>query len=182
MADRAHVASIEAIEAFRAALLVYLKKARSLVDESCDEVLGTRVWLQSDRRLHWENELRRRAKLLDQARQALLSANLAALRDSSVSERAALSRAQRDLEEAESKLKQVRRWSREFEDRAGPLVRQLESLRTLLSGDMPKAVAGLAQVVRTLDAYAAVAPPGAAAARDPAATPPPDDGPGKEGA
>ena len=41
------------------------------------------------------------------------------------------------------------------------MVKQFENLRTLLANDLPKAVAYLSQVVRTLDAYANVAPPSA---------------------
>jgi hypothetical protein len=164
MAERAHVASIEGIEAFRATLIVYLTKARALVDESCDDVLRTRSWLQSDRRIHWENELRRRTKLLEQARQALFSAGMSSLREPAAAERGALARAQRDVEEATAKLKRVRHWSREIDDRMSPLVKQLESLGTLLSSDMLKGAAYLAQAIRTLDAYAGMASPGAAAA------------------
>ena len=86
-----------------------------------------------------------------------------------------MQRAKRALNEAEEKLRIVKKWSMEFEHRADPLVKQLESLRTMLGNTMPKAASHLAQVVKTLDAYAGVAPPVAAppasepnAANDPA--------------
>jgi hypothetical protein len=54
----------------------------------------------------------------------------------------------------------VKRWPLEFDHRVQPLVTELEGLRTMMANDMPKAAAHLAQVIKTLDAYANVKPPG----------------------
>jgi hypothetical protein len=153
----AHVTSTDAIESFRAALIVYLSKVRPLLEDACDEVIRTRQWLQQDRRVHWENQLRRRTRELENAQQALYSARLANLRDETTAEQTALLRAKRAVAEAEEKLKLVKRWTMEFDQRAGPLVKQLEQLRTMLSNDMPKAAAHLSQVLKTLAAYVNVA-------------------------
>ena len=162
MADQANVTSIEAIDLFRASLLVYVSKVKPLVEDACDEVSRTRQWLQSEQRMNCENLLRRRTKEFEAAQQALFSAGVANLRDPGMAERAALQRAKRALTEAEDQLKRVKRWGLEFDNSAGPMVKQFENLRTLLANDLPKAVAYLSQVVRTLDAYANVAPPSAA--------------------
>ena len=184
MSDRAHVTSVEAIEAFRANLLVYATKARPVLEEACDEVSRTRQWLETDRRLHWENQVRRRLKDLEQAQQALFSAGLANLREATSAEKAAVQRARRALADAEAKLKLVKRWNLEFDNRVEPLVKQLDHLRTVLANAMPKAAAFLAQVIKTLDAYAGVAPlatspavPGAGPATAPEV---PDTEPAKE--
>jgi hypothetical protein len=152
----AHVTSTDAIESFRAALIVYLSKSRPILEDACDEVIRTRQWLQHDRRVHWENQLRRRTRELENAQQALYSARLANLRDETTAEQTAVLRAKRAVTEAEEKLKLVKRWTMEFDQRAGPLVKQLEQLRTMLSNDMPKAAAHLSQVLKTLEAYANV--------------------------
>jgi hypothetical protein len=70
-------------------------------------------------------------------------------------------RARRALEDAEAKLKLVKQWSRDFDNRADPLTRQLESLQTVLCQDMVQAVVWLAQVIRALQAYAEVGQPAA---------------------
>ena len=163
MAERAHVTSIEAIEAFRASLIVYLSRTRPVLDDAWDEVIRLRQWLQNDRRLHWENQIRRGTKQLEEAQQALFSANLANLREPTAQERIAVVRAKRALEQAQEKLKQVKRWTREFDSRVEPMAKPFEHLRTLLANDLPKAATQLAQVVKTLDAYAAVRPATAAA-------------------
>jgi hypothetical protein len=159
----AHVTSTDAIASFRATLIVYLSKARPILEDGCDEVARTRQWLQHDRRMHWENQLRRRTRELENAQQALYSARLANLREPTQAEQSAVQRAKRALTEAEEKLKLIKRWSLEFDQRVGPLVKQLEQLRTLLANDLPKGVAHLAQVVKVLEEYANVARPSPAA-------------------
>lgn len=158
MPEKAQVTSIEALESFRAGLIVYLSKMRPVLEDACDDVFRTRVWLQHDQRLHWEHEVRRRGKKLEEAEQALFSARLGNLREPTMAEHAAVQRAKRALTEAEEKLKRVKRWSTEFDHRVEPLVKQLEHLRTLLASDMPKAVAHLAQIIKLLDEYAGISP------------------------
>lgn len=159
MSQRAHVTSTDAIEAFRARLIVYLTKVRPLVEDACDDVFRTREWLEHDRRLHWENQVRRRTRELESARQALHTVRLANLRETSAAEQAAVQRARRALSEAEEKLRLVKRWTMDFDHRVGPLVKQLEQLRTMLSNDAPKAAAYLAEVLQRLADYSGVAAP-----------------------
>jgi len=174
MPDQAHVTSSEAIEFFRATLLTYAAKMRPLLEDACDEVFRTREWLQNDRRLHWEGQLRRRARTLEEAQQALFSARLSNLRDARASEHMAVERAKRGFVEAEEKLKLVKRWAREFDQRAQVLVKELEHVRSLLANEIPKAAVHLAQIVRRIEAYAGVAKPSSAIAgpaSDPGAAP-----------
>jgi hypothetical protein len=105
---------------------------------------------------------------LDEAQQALFSSKLSSFRETSAAEQMAVQRTKRAVEEAERKLRVLKQWSRVFDNRVDPLVKQMEKLHTVLAHDMVQAVAYLAQAVNTLDAYAEVAPP----ASVPAATPP----------
>lgn len=158
----AHVTSTEAIESFRTHLINYLAKTRPVLEDACDEVVRTRVWLQQDRRIHWENQLRKRTRDLENANQALYSARISNLREVTTAEQNAVLRAKRSLTEAEEKLRKIKRWMIEFDHLAGPMVKQLEQLRTMLGNDMPKAALHLAQILKSLDAYANVAPTAAA--------------------
>src|SRR4051812_29250385 len=167
MAERANVSSVDSIEAFRTALIGYLAKTRPILEDASDEVSRTRQWLQTDRRMHWEGQLRRRAKVLQEAEQAVFSARLSNLRETTSAELAAVQRAKRAVQEAEEKLRLIKRWNLEFDHRVDPLVKQLESLRTMLGNVMPRAVAHLGQMVQTLDAYSGVAAPVADAAVPP---------------
>jgi len=162
MAEKAHVTSSEAIELFRASLIAYVGKTRPILEDGADEVSRTRQWLQNDRRIHWENQLRRRTKALEEAQQALFSSRLSNLRETTSAEQQAVARAKRAVAEAEEKLKVVKRWTRDFDNHVDPLVKQLEGLRTMLANTMPKAAAYLAQTIKAIDAYVGVAPAGVA--------------------
>ncbi|SRR5712691_11790706 len=164
MAQRAQVTSVEALEDFRATLIVYLSKARPTLEEVSADVLRTRLWLENEQRTHWEIEVRRRHKELERAQQELFSARLSNLRKETAAEVMAVHRARRSLDEAQTKLLTLKRWLREFDAASQPLVKQMEKLHTVLANDMVKAVAYLGQAVNTLDAYANVAPPSLATA------------------
>jgi hypothetical protein len=68
----------------------------------------------------------------------------------------AVQRADRAVRECEAKLKMVRKWSRELENRTGPLIKQIEQLQTYLATDMTQGVAYLDRVMEALEAYASV--------------------------
>ncbi|MGO9446621.1 MAG: hypothetical protein ACLPXB_17885, partial [Thiobacillaceae bacterium] len=74
MAERAQVTSVEAVESFRASLIVFLKSARATLEEECDEILRARAWVAEDRRPHWQNEMRIRGRKVEEARAELFSA------------------------------------------------------------------------------------------------------------
>lgn len=158
MPTRANVSSVDALESFRASLIVYMTKARPTVEEVSNILLRTRVWLENDARVYWENQVRKRGKILEDAKQELFSAEIANLRDASSAERLAVNRAKRAFDEAEAKLRTVKKWNRDFSSRVEPLGRELDKLHTVLSNEIPAAIAYLGEVVKTLNDYAGVAP------------------------
>lgn len=157
----ANITSVEALDAFRAALVLYLNKARPTLDEVNSEVVRLRQWLESDRRMYWEKQVRRCTLKLEEAKQAVFSAELSNLRQSTAAERTAVTKAQRDLAEAETRLASVKKWVNDFESRVAPLAKQLERLQSFLSVGLPQAHAHLAQSIRALEAYANISVPGA---------------------
>ena len=164
MPDRAHVTSVDALESFRSALIIYLSKARPTLEEVSAVVQRTRGWLEGEKRTYWENEFRRRSRALEEAQAAMFSSRISNLREVSAAEQMAVRRAKRDLDEAEAKLRVVKQWNRVFDNRVDPLVKQMEKLHTVLAHDMVRAVAYLTQAISTLDAYAEVTPPPATGA------------------
>jgi hypothetical protein len=157
MANQAKVSSIDALELFRANLIVFRTKARRALDMVFDEVRRTQVWLQNDRRMHWEGEIRRRRKLFEQAEADLYSARLTGMQESAAVKRAAVHKARRALDEAGEKLKQVKKWTQRFGGMADQLLKRLEPLRQIVEHDMPDGIAFLSQAQRTLEAYTDVA-------------------------
>ncbi len=156
MPIRANVTSVEALESFRTNLIIYLSKARPTLEEVSDNVIRTRVWLETDRRIFWEKEVRRCAQKLQDAQQAVFSAELSALREVSSAERMAVQKAKRAFDQAEEKLRTVKKWNRQFSSEVEPLARQLEKLQTVLVSNLPQAISYLREAVTTLDEYRSV--------------------------
>jgi hypothetical protein len=149
----ARITSLEVLETFRSALIVFLTIARRCTDEVTEEARRTRLWLQQDQRLHWEGQIRRRRKLLDAAVQELFSARLSGLRMSTSAQENAVRKAKLAVAEAEEKLRNVKRWNRDFDHVADPLVKRLESLRFNLDFELPKGVTFLSEAQKILEAY-----------------------------
>jgi hypothetical protein len=159
MPQRANVTSVEALESFRASLIIYISKARPTLEEASSDILRTRVWLENDQRLHWQNQVRHRTKELLEAQQSLFSARVSGLPDAVTTAQSSVTKTKRALEEAETKLSCVKKWSRDFDSRIQPLAKQLEKLHTILANDMPHAVAYLTKTKTILDDYIGSAPP-----------------------
>jgi hypothetical protein len=159
MADKARITSVEAIESFRARLIVFLSQVRPALEEVGNEMSRTRFWLQNDHRIFWETELRRRQRRLEEARQELFNATLSTLPTGTTALlQMTVQRMQRAVQEAEAKLKLLKRWDNEMDDRTAPLMKQTDQLQGFLATDMMRAVAYLDQALRALDAYQSVAP------------------------
>jgi DNA repair ATPase RecN len=154
MATQAKVTSTEALEAFRASLIVFLTKARRSLDDAGDDVRRTRQWLQHDQRMHWEGELRRRARRLAQAQQELMSVRLSSHQASAVMARQmAVTKAQNELVEAEEKLRKLKTWNQKYDTCADPIIKRMDRMRQLLD-ELPKAITYLVSVQKTLEEYA----------------------------
>lgn len=173
MADQAKVTSLDALESFRASLIVFLSKSRRSIDEVGEEIRRTRNWLQGDCRTHWETQVKKCRKRVELAEAELMSARLSEFIDTPSVQQMQVRKARRALEEAETKLAHVKRWTRDFDNQAEPLAKKLDSLRHHLDQVMPKGVIYLAQAQRTLEGYAET--PWADMPDSPSATPTPAD-------
>ncbi len=170
MAPAAQITSVEAIENFRARLIVYLGQMRPLLEEITHEAVQARLWIEGDQKRFWQDQFRRRYRKLEEARQELFAARLSSFQEASALHHMAVNRAQRAVAEAEEKLAAVKKWSLEIEDRTAPLTRQIDQLQSFLAIDMGGAVAYLDQVLTALAAYREVTRPGAASGKPPPGT------------
>jgi chromosome segregation ATPase len=153
MATQAKVTSVEALEVFRASLIVFLNKAHSSVDQVSDEIRRVRSWVQHDQRSHWENEVRRRQRELAQAEQEMLSARMTKALDNLSTQQQAVNKARRSLEEALEKMRRIKLWIRDFDGTIEPLAKGLNSLRGYLDHDMPQAIAYLNEIEKIMEGY-----------------------------
>ena len=160
MAGQAKITSVEAIELFRAALIVFTSHARPALEEISSEMTRTRLWLENDQRRFWENERRMRSKKMEQAQQELFTARLSDFQETTSLLQMTFNRAQRAVRDAEEKLLRLKKWDRELDNRSAPLLKEVEQMHSFLTSEIPRAIAYLSQVVRALDAYTDASAPG----------------------
>lgn len=153
MADRAQITSLEAIEAFRSDLIVYLSKARPALEEVSNEVLRAKQWLQNDQRRLWEGEMKTRGKKLERAQAELFSVSMSRFQEISAAQQLIVQRCKQAVEEAQGKLAMLKKWDRELDNRSEPLVKQVDQFQSFVATEMPRAIAYLGDVIKTLEAY-----------------------------
>jgi inhibitor of KinA sporulation pathway (predicted exonuclease) len=151
--QQAKVTSTDAIEQFRSALIIFLTKARPTLEEIVAEVTRTKQWLQHDQLNYWEKQMKIRRRDLETAQAELFSARLSTIQKASAAQQMAVQRAHRAIREAEEKLRVLKKWTRELENRSDPMVKEIEQLHGFLTTDMGRAVAYLTEIVKSLQAY-----------------------------
>ncbi len=159
MADRANVSKTDALEDFRRALIIFQGKANQALSQVDDEIRRTRVWLQSEQRVALQAELKKRQRAMAQAEAELFSAKLSNYLDDTSAQQMVVRKARRAMEEVEKKLAATKSWLMNYDGRVETLGKRLEGFRQTLSHDLPKAMAMLSELQKSLEAYAEVRRP-----------------------
>lgn len=158
MADQANVSSIDALESFRAELIQFIEKARVALDEAEGVVRRARTWLDVDRVNHWKNQLKLRTKQLEQAEAEYYNATITRPDENHAFHKMAVAKAKRRVEEAEEKVRVLKHWRQQFDNRATPLLRRLDPAFFMVGQHLPKGVHSLAESIKALQDYAEKAP------------------------
>lgn len=162
MSNAARVDSVDAIRAFRVALIKFAEGAQSSLTEADSEIARKQMWLETEQDSFWTAQIRKFAEQVSKAKEAVRMKKV--FKDSFgrtqsvVEEEKVLRQAQKRLAEAETKLVATRAHARQLQREQLLYRGQTQRLQTTLSGDLPNSVALLAAVVNKLDAYAAEAP------------------------
>src|SRR5690349_3997930 len=99
MPEHAKVSSLEAIENFRARLIVYREKASRILDEVNDDVIRARQFIEVERPNRLQAELKRLHRELEQRQQELFSAQISNLQEASAVQQMAVQKARRAIRE-----------------------------------------------------------------------------------
>lgn len=164
MADaKARIDSPDVIKDFRIQFVKFNAVARQAVDGMNTDSSRITQWLRHDQLSFWTKELKKREELVRQARHAYALAKDQSgpyAKTSSIDEQKDLHKAQRLLEEAEQKLKSVKKWThmleRELENLAGPV----NNLSATLDAATPRALSKLDLLTEKLEDYLRLGPPG----------------------
>ncbi len=164
--EGASVLSISAIDDFKVALSAFAQTVKSSLELADLEIRHSLDWVSQHQLAYWKGELRRREEAVGAAAQDLHRARMSLTAFGHVpdcaDQKAALAKAKARLEEAEGKLRSVRQWTllltAEIDDYRGPS----RQLLATLEGDIPKALALLERLLRSLESYVTAGAPGPA--------------------
>jgi hypothetical protein len=158
MRDFARVDSIDALKDFRVSLCKFADAIKVGLDEAESEIDRTAIWLKQDQYIHWKRQVRKYQELLTRARIELNRKQQQKTplggRYSCVDEKKALAVAKRRFEEAEQKLANVRRWTRQLEQETFAYKGVAQGLIQVVDADVPNALAQLDNMIAALESYA----------------------------
>jgi hypothetical protein len=156
------VTSIDALKDFREAMCSFCQAARDAI--CAVQIESGRVvdWVVYDRPRYWERQLRERQEEVAQAQQDLFRVRLTGGKDrhpDDIEQRKALARAKQRVEEAEEKIKLVKKWRHVAQRAVDDFGGRVQRLSELVEGDPPPPVIFLDRALDSLESYLAVAPP-----------------------
>ena len=162
MATGAKVHDTEAIRLFRAALVKFTENVSIALVDGEHEVTRKINWLQSEADQFWQAQVRKWqeevSRAIDAVRQKRIFKDSLGRQQSTVDEEKHLKICRLRLDEAETKLKNTRRWARDLQREHLLLRGGIQRLATMASADLPQALAVLDRVTASLQAYMDAAP------------------------
>ncbi len=155
MADRARVSSVEALAAFRPALVKFQEETAAALTSAESDAGRTALKLRNQLEPYWKKECRVRREELTRAKGKVSAKQASKSNDerTTVDEKKALEKAKRRLEYAERKLEVTRVWARRLEKEQDEFRSKIGGFKAVVDQQMPRAVFELDRVIRTLDEY-----------------------------
>lgn len=181
MPQSANVHSIDDLKDFKVAFVKFGEEASQALAAVDVEVRRALDWLSHDQLKFWQQEVRRREDLVNEARmelsRCLISKTASGETPSCYDQKKALERAKLRLEEAREKVEKVKYWTRVVEQEVTDYRGPAQQLGNMIDGELPKAYANLQRIIDSLEAYLNVPPeldtgPGLAASAALPAAPP----------
>ncbi|MAY75035.1 MAG: hypothetical protein CMJ31_10035 [Phycisphaerae bacterium] len=157
MADKARVHAIESLRGFRPALVEFSEACNAALTSAEADAGRVLQRLRSERLPYWKKQIRVRHDEVQRARSEIsIKAVVREDARATVDDRKALEKAQRRLKEAESKYEETRRWIRVLDKEQTKFSGAVQSLKSAVSADLPRAVAELDRLAGSLEEYAAI--------------------------
>jgi hypothetical protein len=158
----ANIDSPEVIRRLRAQFVKFQERCGIALAEIYADVRTVEAWLEREVHPYWRRQLRRRQDLVEKAKRDYAEAVWGSKnvgKASPVDEKKALDRAIRKKEEAELKLKRIKRWNQVMKREIGKRLQPCRRLGLEMDTLGPKALARLDQMMDSLDRYIRRAPP-----------------------
>jgi hypothetical protein len=162
MAKAAKVLSVEALSAFRNAMIKFSEEAKSALSGVEMELRRMRDWLERDQLGYWMMQVKRRQEEVMNARTELARRKIAAQGSDTISDteqKEKLREAQRRLRVAEEKVAIVKRLIPELQRTIAEYKSCASPLGDHLGGGMEKSIHRVGMMVKSLENYLALRAP-----------------------
>ncbi|MGD0769449.1 MAG: hypothetical protein ABSB42_14795 [Tepidisphaeraceae bacterium] len=157
MSTTARVESIDAIKDFRVHLTKFQEMAGRALGDADSDVHRTVRWLEGEGLNFWTSAIRKRQEQLAKAEEAFrfkrLYKDSSGATPSAVEEQKAVQLAKKRLEEAQTKLANVKKWTRQLQKAISDYRGGVGAFSNAVSGGVPQAVAYLGALLDELDKY-----------------------------
>lgn len=167
MSGYARIDSVDSLRMFRGVLVKFAEVAQVSLADAEGEMQRVLMWLETEASTYWSGQIRKRheavEKCKDMVRQKKLFKSPTGSTQSAVEEEKALRMAQKRLEEAEEKLKNVKRYTPRLQKEISIYKGGVQRLSTTVSADIPVAISRLDKMCAALEAYAALSSTGGGA-------------------
>jgi hypothetical protein len=146
----------DVIKDFRIQFVKFNEGCRSALSEVRAESENVQQWLTHEQIPHLKQELRKCEELVNQARSKYTFAKAdspAYGKSSAIDELKALKKAERRKEEVEKRLAAAKKWATLLDREATKLMAPINNLSNMLDVNVPKGLAKLDYMVRSLEEY-----------------------------
>lgn len=155
MRQTARVYSIDALKDFKRALDEFRVLAGTALGEAQADVQRTLGWIEHDQRSYWQGQKKKRMARLAEAKNELFRAQVGSEdgRGLPTSARRAVEKAQGLLDEAETKIANVKMWRRKLEREILLYRGHIQPLARSVEVDLPRARVKLDRMIDALGKY-----------------------------
>jgi hypothetical protein len=162
MSSQAAVLSIDELKNLRVALALYGEDTLGTLGAVEAEVRRTLRWVEEERPVYWQEQIKRRREQVAMARADVFRRNLQKRPDYNPAmseQKEALRKAEASLQDAEKRLALVRKWQPALRHAVLDYHASVQRLKDLAAGDVPSAVNLITRIIDSLEAYLQLAPP-----------------------
>ena len=155
MADSAKVSSLDAIREFKVAVQSFAEDATVALSEATSDAQRSLWYITHDCKAHWQRELKKRTEKLSQAKAELFKKQMETndTRTSAVVERKNVARWEAGVNQAEEKLRAIKRWTTELERQFMMFKAGVQGISNIVAGDLPNAAARMQRMILALEKY-----------------------------
>jgi hypothetical protein len=159
----ARIDDLDVIKSLKAAIWKFAETANVALTDAESEMNRALMWLENEQRAFWEGQLRKRAELVERAKEAVRMKKIfkdsAGRQQSAVDEEKALKIAIRRMEEAEQKIVSVKKFTQKLRKEMMMYKGHVQRFATSVQNELPLASAQLDSLLDKLQQYVGLAAP-----------------------